>query len=135
MELKTCPRCGKQFLPRTPRSRLCGSTACRRRAAKAPLAEVPPPEHDTETAEAPAAMVEATRTELAAVGLDGSPLGTAALVLAARIDRATHDTGSSYAALVKEWRTVLSEATRHGVRAGDPVDELRLRRERRRRGA
>ena len=73
-------------------------------------------------------MVVAVRAELAAAGRDGSYLGAVALTLADRMDGSKSIMG--YAAMAKELRATMDQALA-GVRvAADPVDELRLRRDR-----
>lgn len=75
-------------------------------------------------------ILAATRAELDRVGQAESPLGTLALALAARLDRSGGDAGSAVAALAKELRQTLADATRGvGSTMVDPVDELKKRRE------
>ena len=79
-------------------------------------------------------VTEAVTATLAAIGKTDTALGASALVLAGRLDAdGTADT--AVAAMTKELRATLSELTRDAPAKGDPVDELRERRERRRRGA
>lgn len=79
-------------------------------------------------------VVRATKAELDKAGRLDTALGQQALVLARRIDEAT-DSGSALAAVAKELRVTLAEATKAASSTADPVDELRARREARRRGA
>ena len=79
-------------------------------------------------------VTEAVTATLASIGKTDSALGASALVLAARLDaEGTADT--AVAAMTKELRATLAELTKDATAKGDPVDELRERRERRRRGA
>ena len=75
-------------------------------------------------------QVAAVRAELDAAHRTESALGMAALALAERVDRGLMETGSAFAALVREMRATLAEALKDAERAGDGVDEIRERRER-----
>ena len=73
-------------------------------------------------------MVAAVRAELEVAGRDGTYMGALALTLADRMDGSKSIMG--YAAMAKELRSTM-DAALVGVRvAADPVDELRLRRDR-----
>lgn len=63
-----------------------------------------------------------------------TPAGVNALLLARKLDQG-RDTGSAMASLSKQHLAALAEATSDAQTAADPVDELRRRREARRRGA
>lgn len=78
-------------------------------------------------------VTTATRRTLTAAAKLDSPLGQAALVLAARMDSAADESGSALAAVAKELRTTLAEAVKGAATVADPVDQLRARREARRR--
>lgn len=79
-------------------------------------------------------VTAAVRATLDSIGKTDSVLGASALVLAARLDaEGTADT--AVAAMTKELRATLAELTKDATAKGDPVDDLRERRERRRRGA
>lgn len=80
-------------------------------------------------------VLDATRDELTKGGRLDSALGQQALVLADQVDAGAEMTGSALAAVAKELRTTLAEAMRSATMVKDPIDELRERRERRRRGA
>ena len=77
-------------------------------------------------------VLAATRAELVTLGKLTTPSGAAALVLAERLD-AGGDPGSAMAAMAKELRATMTELGRHAPAVADPVDELRKRREERRR--
>lgn len=139
---RICDACGESYLAKRATSRYC-SDRCRKRALRARAAEVvaidpgkkrrtrsrkPPPPADEPS------VAAATKTDLAAVGRLAGPLGQAAMVLAGRID-AHRDTGSALAAVTKEWRATMSAATAGVKREANPLDELRERREARRRGS
>lgn len=90
---------------------------------------VPVPAGDASgTDSALGSTVEAVRAELVAAGRADSYLGRAALALAYRVDTSTAVMG--FAALVKELRATMDAATGDVTSAGDPVDELRARRDR-----
>ncbi len=76
-------------------------------------------------------VTAATRTQLVAAGKLETPLGSAAMTYAARLDD-PETAASAVAAIGKELRATLEELTRGVTKAGDPVDELRAARERRR---
>ena len=69
----------------------------------------------------------ATRQKLAEADRESTPLGQAALVLAARID-ANQDAGAAIAAMAKQLAATLGEATAGANVVASPVDELRARR-------
>ncbi|WP_280371141.1 hypothetical protein [Nocardia wallacei] len=91
-------------------------------AVAAPAADAPP-----EAKPSTDPLVGMVRQELMAAGRLETTLGQQALALAERMRGAG---GSALAALSKELRTVMSEATRGASAAKDPIDELRLRRDR-----
>lgn len=72
--------------------------------------------------------VAAVRAQLEAAGRAETYLGAAALALAERIDNSTAVMG--FAPLVKELRSTMDAALAGVKVAGDPVDELRARRDR-----
>lgn len=76
------------------------------------------------------ALVNAVRAELEAAGRLDSVLGQVALLLAARM--CDYDTGSGTATVSTELRSVMAAALRDAPAAGDPIDELRRRRDRKR---
>lgn len=121
-----CGLCGASFATKSPRAKWC-SEACRKRhdraQARLEVVRELPPSRDGRVA-------ETTRAKLEAAGQLGSPLGAAAVALAQRIDGVSlFDTGSALAALVRELRATLAEATKGTIVANDPIDELRARRE------
>ena len=69
----------------------------------------------------------ATLDVLTEAGRVETPLGQAALVLAARID-ANQDSGGAIAAMAKQLASTLSAATAGANVVASPVDELRARR-------
>lgn len=126
----TCAACGKTFTARRSDARYCSSN-CRGVASverklagvAAKVAPPPPPK-------APS-VSDSVRAELDRLGLVGSVAGTAALSLAARID-AQSESGAAMAAMVRELRATMAEASAGAVAELDVLDELRARREARR---
>lgn len=113
MGVKQCAGCGAGFNAQRNQKR-CPS--CRGVPAAAPPIEA-----------AGGAVLAATKAQLGGIGKVDSPLGAAALVLAARLD-AGADPGSAMAAMAKELRTIMAELLQSTPAVADPVDELRARR-------
>lgn len=124
---RPCDSCGSGYEARRPNSRFC-SPKCRKRAQRAPAGESPP--------RVPVALhpmiSAATGRELTAAGRLESSLGQAALALARRIDGSAFDSGSSLAALTREWRMTLAAAVEGVPLAASPLDELKAKRDARR---
>lgn len=141
---RCCDACDQTYLAKRATSRYC-SERCRKRALRAraagPVVDLGAPKKRKSRDRKPRldqptelAVAAATRTHLTGAGRMETPLGQAALVLAGRID-ACRDTGSALASLTKEWRQTMAAATAGVKQADNPLDELRARREARRRGA
>lgn len=111
MVVKVCSGCGGQFESKAANAKRC--PPCR--AGKRP------------------SVLGAVRASLVAIGRENTPMGAAAVVLAARLD-AGGDPGSAMAAMAKELRTTMLELTRTAPAVADPVDELRARRSQRKAG-
>lgn len=128
--MRACELCGAEYVAKRERSRFC-SNSCRAKASqRAQRGEV------VAIDEAEVGPVErSTQSALTSAGLAGTPLMEAAVVLARRVDTAKAESGSSTAALVKELRATLAEATKEAKVAADPMDELHARRQARARGA
>jgi hypothetical protein len=77
-------------------------------------------------------VLRSVRAELRALGKEPSPLGAVALTIAARLDGG-EDPGSAMAAMAKELRATMVELGRTAAVVADPVDELKRRRDERRR--
>lgn len=122
---RDCDWCGTAYVPRRS-SRFC-SDRCRMRYKRSPLAVlgVPHPSRDGRVGD----LEAATGRELRAVGAVDSPEGQLALVLARRMESPA-ESGGSVASLSKELRRVMAGMTNE--QEFDPLDELRLRRDRRR---
>ena len=118
---RACQACGKTFTAARATARFC-SDACRQRAHRGTV--VPMADRTPRPAPlAPGRLQESTRTALAALGLESTPLGFGALLLAESIE--SPDTPpAAKASLMREFRATLTEATA-GARRGTSVDELR----------
>lgn len=127
---RTCAMCGRGLEGKRPSAKFC-SDRCRVRSYRHPEAiGRAQPSRAAEEGDGP--LRAAARAELAAGGRLNSSTGQAALALASRIDSGERETGSSMAALVKEYRTTLAAALKSAGETTDPLDELRARRERKR---
>lgn len=69
-------------------------------------------------------LAASTRAELAAVGRLETAAGQAALLLAERLD-AGRDTGQGLAALTREWRVTMAQATADARVEESELDKLR----------
>ena len=130
---RPCDECGKVYAARRPTSKYC-SSGCRSRASVRRSKGIPAPTRVATPASAPTAtgrLAAATLAELgpAAETADGLLL----LALAERIDAAA-DTGSSIAALSREYAARKADMLAAAPAVANPLDELRALRERRRAG-
>ena len=119
---RNCNACGNAYEARRPSSKYC-STKCRQRGNR--VGDAPIALADEHTVDG--SLTAATRAELTSANRLDTTAGVAAMILAARLDARTTDTGSSVAALVREHRVTMTEALRGAVLA-DPMDELRAKR-------
>lgn len=121
----SCEVCGEAYEFSRPSARFC-SPKCRTRAHRDPGAVRKPsaPQPPVQAG----IVVAAVRAELGAAGRDQSYLGSVALTLADRMDGSKSIMG--YAAMAKELRLTMDQALVGAKVAVDPVDELRLRRDR-----
>lgn len=121
----SCASCGNGFEAKRRNARFC-SDRCRTRGRRGHLVAVPPVVDEDSTDAAPVGGVtSSTRAALAKAERESTPLGQAALILAARID-SQRDMGSGLAALTREWRATFEAAVAGVAVVGDPVDKLRL---------
>lgn len=81
------------------------------------------PEGGQEAPGRPGLLTSTTRAQLEAHGREGTPDGVLALSLADSIDRGQH-TGSSLAALAREFRTVLAAAMEGTAPVADVIDGI-----------
>lgn len=131
---KQCAACGKEFESKRKNAKYCpGSSRCRVRAHRAPKADEPespvnaapdPPAGDVAPFEG--ALTRVTRAQLERARRLDTPLGVNALILAARLDNplSLADTGSSFAAISKEYRAALAEAMRDAETERDELDDI-----------
>ena len=129
---RACEACGASYEAQRSTARFC-SERCKKRAQRTSSAVIalPVASPSTEGSDAEPALVAQVRADLTAAGVLESSLGQMALDAARRVAN-SRDTGSSYASLLREARTVLAEALRSGRRPDSGVqglqDELAARR-------
>lgn len=128
---KPCAVCGIGF-DGHPSAKYCGAT-CRKRAQRRPGGVKADPVEPV-AAEGEGPVTAATLSELNSAKRAGTALGESALALARRIDGAARDSGASLASLAREHRATLAAALADAESAADPLDELRMRRDRKRAG-
>lgn len=118
---KLCEGCGKPLEAKDRRRRF-HNDACRMRKNRAQVIPI------RSKPEASRGSVEtAARAELDELGATESLLGQTVLALAARID-VGNETGAATAALAKEMRATMTEASVGARRVASPVDQLRQKR-------
>jgi len=100
------------------------SAKCRKRIASQLGSNVPAEPENLQ-------LVEQTLATLVKSGLLLTPEGQLAMHLAKKLARSSGESGSSMAALSKEFHRVLSSVMTRVVEAKDPIDELLSRRARR----
>lgn len=122
--MRACEACGREFEAKRGNHRFCSAT-CRKRGKRGATV-VALDGGDVIVG----GLEDATQRQLAAAGRESCPAGVNALLLARRLDQAG-DTGSAVAALSRQHLAALEAALEGAEPAGDPVDELRHRRERR----
>jgi hypothetical protein len=128
--MRTCPVDGTPLNGRADQ-RYC-SERCSKKARRG-QSVVPMRRTDEARTEADLpSLAESVREELRRAGAESSGLGVSALLLAAQID-SRQESGSSLAALNRELRATLAEATRGQVKSG--LASLRDELAERRRGA
>ena len=137
---RDCDRCGQPFAPASKRARFC-SVKCRTQATRARATGQPESIAKPKRTRKPKAQAADSLTgtlgavvaELTAAGRLQTSAGQAAVALASRID-AGAESSSGLAALTREMRAAMAEATANVAQAGDALDELRAKREARRAG-
>lgn len=132
--LVTCP-CGTTFEARSSKARYC-SDRCRKRQGKSEALAQNVVTLMARADEDATAVVETTRAALAAADKLQTPLGQAALALAARLDAPGLDTGSAMAAVARQLEALLGTVLK-GAAASTAPERLRdeLAERRRRHGA
>lgn len=128
MAQRACDSCRNQYEAKRPNSRFC-SEPCRKRFSRQPgaVASLAVPADEPASHEGP--LTRSTRLELEAAGRVDSSIGQLALLAARRLD-AGGETGSAVASLMREHRATVAEAVRGVQMAGDKLDELRAKRDR-----
>ncbi|UGT65316.1 hypothetical protein LTT66_18270 [Nocardia gipuzkoensis] len=121
--MRVCDYCAGEIAASAPRNTKYCSPKCRKDSQRAPELAVVPPAAESE----PDPLVEAVRRELEAAARLDTSLGQQALAAAERMGAAS---GSAFAALSKELRELMTAATKGAATAVDPIDELKLRRDR-----
>lgn len=127
---RNCAVCQAPFEAQRSQAKYCGDT-CRKRAQRGGIAG------KTESGAVPpgrpvSGLVDAVTAELEAAGKVNSVAGQHALELANRIVSAP-GMNTGVAALSKQLQAVLAEALRGSSQAADPVDDLKARRDAKRR--
>lgn len=131
--MRVCEHCATEIPPSKPRNTKYCRNECRIAAGhdrqhpeprdpvvtKLPTAPESPPAVNV--------LVDAVRKELGDAGRLDTTIGGQALTLAEAMDGAG---GAALAALSRELRTVMASALQGVKQAMDPIDELRLRRDR-----
>lgn len=134
--MRMCDHCAGTMPASKPRNAKYCSAKCQRAAANQRRRDGGPALESVATPPAevqPAPPVDASplagivRKELTAAGRLDTTLGQQALAIAEKMHTAG---GTALAALSKELRTVMAEATKGASAAMDPIDELKLRRDR-----
>ena len=135
---RDCDRCGHPFAPASKRARFC-SVKCRTQATRAraqgqPESIAKPKRtRKPKPVDSPTGTLGAVIAELTEAGRLQTSAGQAAVALARRIDDGA-ESSSGLAALTREMRAAMAEATANVAQAGDALDELRAKREARRAG-
>jgi hypothetical protein len=123
MAKRDCDACGRSYTAKRANSRFCSDT-CRKRGQRGQISAAV-----RESSADEPEIVAVTREELEAAGRVRTVLGQSALELARSIPNAGD---SAKSGLVKELRAVMSAAVAGAKVAADPLDELRMLRERKR---
>jgi hypothetical protein len=134
---RDCDACGRQYFAKSKRSKFCTDVECKRRRERerkrrggGEVVEMPGASSAPERA-SEGSIAAAARAELVAAGRADTSVGRAAIALAERLELGMFDTGSSMAALSREYRATLAEALKDARVDADTVDELGERRRRR----
>jgi hypothetical protein len=123
---KVCVVDGVGFEAKRAAAKYC-SERCKKRAQRKPPADaVDLAARRRAAAGGDGALLAATRQGLAKVGREDTPLGTAALSIAERIDMVgLSDTGGGMAALMREYRATLAEAVKDADQIDDALEQIR----------
>lgn len=125
---RSCAVCKTEFEAKRKAAKYCGER-CKKRAQRGPTAKLvslPPPKSTPEMPTAGDELAQATADALEKAGRRSTELGTAAMLLARRLDAVSLlETGAGVAALMKEYRATLAEATKDAEAADDELDQIR----------
>jgi hypothetical protein len=127
MPSKPCFTCGKPFDFQMPHAKYC-STLCKRRGQRGLSLQ-----GATVAREPASRLVEVVQRDLAAAGVLETLLGQIAVELAPALT-SPHSSGSAKATLSKEFSRVMDAALGMSTTRTDFLDELKLRRDRKRGG-
>lgn len=130
-----CAACGKSFGAQRKTAKFC-STKCRVRDTRNRAAQAaPPPRRDgakvvalPSGAATGESLADVTRTDLESAGRLRTPAGLLAVKLAEILDSGVQDTGSSIAALGKQYLATVEKALDGAEEAADPLDQILARR-------
>lgn len=134
---RSCEVCGAAFAPKRATAKYCGP-ACKKRAfdqraaqrAAAKSGLNPQVNGSEDRPKLSRELTDRVTTELEAAKRLDTVAGRQALLLARRLEDPETSFGAAAASLSKELREVMAEAMAGVAREGDPIDELRARRER-----
>lgn len=125
---RECAVCSAPFESQRPQAKYCGDT-CRKRAQRGGIAG---PAVKVALERPPSGLVDTVRAALEAANRVDTIAGQHALELAGRIVNAP-GMNTGVAALSKQLQAVVAEALRNSAQSSNPLDELRARRDRKRR--
>jgi hypothetical protein len=127
---RACDSCGAPYSAKSPLSRYC-SSRCAKRAQRTGLSRSAAEPAVVAVVPSGAGAVEAAvRGALETAGRLSAPLGQVALVLARRLDAPGGESGSGLASVARQLAVTLAAVTADAPPAGDLLDELRIRRDR-----
>jgi hypothetical protein len=124
---RNCDVCGLSYDAKRPSSRYC-SSKCRERNHRKPADDKRPRSLDDLGEMRASDLISTTQAALEAADRIDTFLGQQALLLARKIG-APMDTGSSTAALSREYRAVMTDALKGASVVADTLDELKARRD------
>jgi hypothetical protein len=127
---RACDACKTLYTAKSPLSRYCGSRCAKRAQRRGLSRSAAEPAVVTVVPSGAGAVEAAVQGALEAAGRLSAPLGQVALVLARRLDAPGGESGSGLASVAKQLAVTLAAATGDVRPAGDLLDELRARRDR-----
>jgi predicted nucleic acid-binding Zn-ribbon protein len=133
----TCEACGAAFEASRESAKCCsakcrqrkrrqnGSPAAPKKAGKVVTLAPAPPVDNAPADDDESGMAATCRRELVKAKRLDTPLGQAALFAAQRLEHSMHDTASSVASLLREYRAALAAAVEGAVVEEDPIEAMR----------